>query len=518
MDSTPAECPSREERFERIRRFVGFALAPALFVGIWFLPVPGLDEPAHRLLAVIAGIVTLWMTEALPLPVTALLGPTLCVLAGAFIPEAGTSAVKQVFRGFGDPVIFLFIGSFLLAEAMLHHGLNRRIAFQILGLPGVGRSPFRLLAAFGAITATISMWVSNTATTAMMFPIAMAILHEMARRQSERTGRETPLARMPFATGLMLLTAFAASVGGLGTPVGTPPNLIGLGLIERSLGVKISFFQWMSFGMPLAVVMVVFLILLFARTCPADAGMAGGSADWLKREKAKLGPVSRGEWNVMFAFGCTVLLWMAPGFMAVALDSRSEPVKWFDKHVPEAIAALIGALLLFGLPVRIQKWEFTLTWREAARIDWGTILLFGGGLALGDLMFSTGLAGWMGKGLAGALHAHSTFGLVALFTAVAIVLSETTSNVAAANMVVPVAIAVAQAAGVDPLPPALAACLGASMGFMLPVSTPPNAIVYGSGCIPLLKMVRHGALLDLVGFLVIVPVTTWFVPWLMKVR
>jgi len=178
--------------------------------------------------------------------------------------------------------------------------------------------------------------------------------------------------------------------------------------------------------------------------------------------------------------------------------------------------ALVGGLLLFLLPVNFRRREFTLSWNEAKGIDWGTILLFGGGLALGELMFSTGLAGWLGAGLAQKLEAHTTLGLVALFTTVAIFLSETTSNTASATMVVPVAIAVAQGSGVDPVAPALAACLGASMGFMLPVSTPPNAIVYGSGCVPLLEMVKQGVALDLVGFAVIVPVTTWLVPWLLK--
>jgi sodium-dependent dicarboxylate transporter 2/3/5 len=517
MEQPHIELSPQEEFFESARRRVGFVMAPVLFLAVWFFPIPGLAEPAHRLLAVLAAVVTLWITEALPLAVTALLGPMLCVLTGAFVPGAEKPAV-QVFRGFADPVIFLFIGGFLLAEAMLHHGLNRRIAFQILGLPGVGASPARVMAAFGVITATISMWVSNTATTAMMFPIGLAILHEMTRRHNERTGRETNVSRMPFATGLMLLTAFAASVGGIATPVGTPPNLIGLGIIERTVDVKISFFQWMSFGLPVAVVLVLFLIFYLNRACPAEPGLLHDSSDWLRAEKAKLGPVRRGEWNVIAAFALTVLLWIGPGFIALALGKDHYTVKWFDRHLPEAVAALIGAVLLFALPVNFKKWEFTIGWREAVRIDWGTILLFGGGLALGDLMFSTGLAKWMGEGLAGALHAHSTLGLCALFTAVAIVLSETTSNVASANMVVPVAIAVAEAAKVNALPPALAACLGASMGFMLPVSTPPNAIVYGSGCVPLLKMVRHGALLDLVGFLVIVPVATWFVPWLLKLR
>lgn len=499
-----------------MRRRAGFVLAPGLFLLIWFLPIAGLNEPAHRLLAVIAAVVVLWITEALPLPVTALLGPALCLLVGAFPPEPTIEPVKRIFRSFADPIIFLFLGSFLLAEAMQHHGLNRRIAFHILNLPGVATSAGRLMLAFAGITGLISMWVSNTATAAMMFPIALAILGEMARRQGESTGRTVDMRTMKFATGLMLLTAFAASVGGVATPVGTPPNLIGLGLIKNQLGIEISFFKWMAFGVPIALVMILFLVWHLRRTCPAGAGLLTTNSTWLRAEKSRLGKMNVGERNVLGAFAATVTLWLLPGLLDLAVGEGHPAARWFDRHLPESIAALLGGLMLFALPVSFRRGEFTLTWREAARIDWGTILLFGGGLALGELMFSTGLARWMGERLAGALHAQSLLGLVALFTAVAIVLSETTSNTASATMVVPVAIAVAQAAGVDPLPPALGACLGASMGFMLPVSTPPNAIVYGSGCVPLLRMVRHGAMLDLVGFLVIVPVTTWLVPWLMK--
>jgi sodium-dependent dicarboxylate transporter 2/3/5 len=510
MNEPAAILSAREERFERIRQQTGLLLAPLILLALWFAPLPGLSENAHRLLAILGAVVTLWITESLPLPVTALLGPVLCVLTGI-------GGAEEVFRSFADPIIFLFLGSFLVAEAMLHHGLNRRIAFQVLALRFVGDSPARLLGAFAVITGFISMWVSNTATTAMMFPIAVAILAEMARRQSESEGRVIHFTQLKFGTGLMLVTAFAASIGGLGTPVGTPPNLIGLGLIDQHLKIQIPFLQWMCFGVPLAGALVVFLAFHLNRACPAEPDLLVNSGEWLRAEKAKLGPLRRGEKNVLLAFGLTVLLWLTPGLLALTLGPADPTAKWTKQHFPEAVVALLGGLLLFALPVNFRRHEFTLSWNEAKRIDWGTILLFGGGLALGELMFSTGLARWLGEGLAQSLHVRSTLGLVMLFTAVAIVLSETTSNTASATMVVPVAIAVAQAAGVDPLPPALAACLGASMGFMLPVSTPPNAIVYGSGCVPLIKMMRHGLLLDLVGFLAIVPVATWLVPWLLRV-
>jgi len=312
------------------------------------------------------------------------------------------------------------------------------------------------------------------------------------------------------------MASFASSVGGLATPVGTPPNLIGLGIIEQQLGIKIAFFHWMAFGLPLALVLIAFLVAYLNRLCPAEPGLMSGGARWIQEEKSKLGPLTAGERNVLIAFLATVTLWVLPGVIAITSGTDAPAGQWMNRHLPEAMVSLLGAGLLFVLPTDWRAAKFTLTWREATRIDWGTILLFGGGLALGDLMFSTGLAKWIGEGLAHALDAKTTLGLVVLFTIVATLVSETTSNAASATMVVPVAIAVAKAAGVDPIQPALAACLGASMGFMLPVSTPPNAIVYGSGCIPLLKMVKYGLLLDLVAFLVIVPVTTWLVPLVLK--
>jgi sodium-dependent dicarboxylate transporter 2/3/5 len=496
-----------EAEFDRLRQRVGFIIAPLAFLLLWFLPISSLTLTAHKLLAILGLVVVLWITEALPLPVTALLGPTLCVLTGV-------SGAKDVFKSFADPIIFLFLGSFLIAEAMLHHGLNRRIAFHILGLRSVVENPARLLAAFAGITAFISMWVSNTATTAMMFPIGVAILTEMARLQSQRTGVEVSFTQLKYGTGLMLMASFASSVGGLGTPVGSPPNLIGIGIVERTIGVKIPFFHWMVLGVPLTLSLVCFLVFYLNRFCPAERGLLHGSAQWIQDEKGKLGALKPGERNVLIAFSITVALWVLPGVIAVLSGTSAPAYKWFEVHLPEAAAALLGAILLFVLPTELSRGQFTLTWQEARRIDWGTILLFGGGLALGDLMFSSGLAKWIGEGLAHAMNTHSTVGLTILFTVVAVLVSETTSNAAASNMVVPVAIAVAQAAQVNPLQPALGACLGASMGFMLPVSTPPNAIVYGSGCIPLLKMVKYGLLLDLVSATLIVLVVTWISPLL----
>jgi sodium-dependent dicarboxylate transporter 2/3/5 len=506
-----AKISAAEARFERRRQKAGFILAPLLFVSLWLIPIPNLSPEAHRLLAVIGAVVVLWLSEAIPLAITALLGPALCVVL-----QIGPA--KDVFRGFGDPILFLYLGGFFLAEAMLHHGLNRRIAFRILSLPRVGESPAALLAAFATITAFLSMWVSNTATTAMMFPIAIAILTEMARLLSARAGREIHHTELRFGTGLMLTASFASSLGGIATPVGTPPNLVGLGFIRSQLSVDIPFFSWMAFALPIAVVLVTFLVLYLVRTCPAEPGLLAGSSRWIENERRRLGGLKRGEINTLIAFLLTVTLWLLPGAVAVIAGSESAPYRWLNAHLPETIAAILGASLLFILPVNWRTQEFTLTWREARRIDWGTLILFGGGLALGDLMFSTGLARWVGEGLAQTLDTKSTLGLVLLFTAVSIMVTETTSNLASATMIVPVAIAVSQAAGVNGVQPAMAACLAASMGFMLPVSTPPNAIVYGSGCVPLWKMIRHGLVLNLVSFVVIVASIMWLLPLVLKLK
>ena len=249
--------------------------------------------------------------------------------------------------------------------------------------------------------------------------------------------------------------------------------------------------------------MFAFLVVLFYFAGARGVRSARAAASW-SATSSQLGPVSRGQRNVLVAFGVTVVLWVAPGLLAIGRPGRDGVRARLREAMPEGVAAMIGALLLFVLPVDWRARRFTLTWDEALRIDWGIVLLYGGGLAMGELAFSTGLAEALGRGITSWLPSHSSFVLTVLFTAAAIVLSEATSNTASANMIVPIAIAVAQAAGVRPLEPALGATLGASMGFMMPVSTPPNAIVYSSGYIPITAMMRYGVVLDVVGFVVIV--------------
>jgi sodium-dependent dicarboxylate transporter 2/3/5 len=489
-----------EEQFNRRRRTIGLFLAPLLFAAVLAWPMPALAPAAHRMAAIMALVIVLWMTEALPMAVTALLGPILAVLLRV-------APARDALASFADPIIFLFIGSFMLAEAMFVHGLDRRIAYSALSSRVVGSSGVRILVVYGAVATILSMWISNTATTAMMFPIGLSIVAHLSRGRSRATG---DLRR--FALALMLLTSFGASVGGMATPVGTPPNLIGIGFLERIAHVHVTFFQWMALGVPIVVVLFGYLAWSLGRSHGRGVTTAEDSGTLLRDELRKLGPLSAGQRNVSVAFGITVLLWVMPGLLSVAGAGGSAVARAFAEAVPESVAAMVGATLLFLIPVNWRARRFTLTWDEAVRIDWGIILLYGGGLAIGDLAFETGLARAVGDGLAHRLPSDSVVVLTALFTGLAILLSETTSNTAAANMIVPVALAVSSASGHDPTLPALGATLGSSMGFMMPISTAPNAIVYSSGYIPIGQMMKYGLLLDAVAFVLIVTFVTLLGP------
>jgi sodium-dependent dicarboxylate transporter 2/3/5 len=479
-----------EVTFNRRRQTFGLLVGPLLALAILFMPT-ALPHAAQRVGAVLALMIVFWMTEALPLPVTALLGPTLCVLLGV-------ATAQVAYAPFADPVIFLFIGSFILAQGMIAHRLDRRLAFTALASAWVGSSGLRLVVAYAGVTCFLSMWMSNTATTAMMFPLGLAVLGELGRE------REGDAAFQRYAMAMMLVTSFAATIGGMGTPVGTPPNLIGIGLLRTTADINLSFTGWMVVGVPIVIVTIAVLVMWFL--VPRSRGIQLGpdAVHVVADELRKLGTMTRGERNVVYAFSVTVALWILPGVFSLAFGETHAITRRLATLFPESVAAIVGALLLLMIPVSWRDRRFTLSWAEASRIDWGIVLLFGGGLAMGRLSDSTGLSTALGHGIAAQFPDAGVVGLTLVFTAIAVVMSETASNTAAANIIVPTAIAVSQAAGVSPLEPALGATIGASLGFMMPISTPPNAIVYSSGYIPLGAMVRNGFVLDVVGYFIVV--------------
>jgi sodium-dependent dicarboxylate transporter 2/3/5 len=517
-----------EERFERIRKGAGFILAPIVFLAIWFAPLEGLRKPswedkskprngaayfaapmavtaipvhndqAHRLAAIMATTAVLWVCESLPMTVTALLAAAACVMTGVGKPE-------EVFAPFASYIMFLFIGSFILARAVFIHGLDRRFAYGILANPLVGGRPERILFGFGLATAFMSAWISNTATTAMMFAIGMSILSVFFREGGPDGKKINPR----FATGLMLMTSFAASIGGLCTPIGTPPNMIGIEKI-RSLNVEISFFQWSLLGFPLVAVLFLILYVYLNFFCKAGVAEIQGGAKFLHERRQALGAWTTSQKSTMFAFGLTVTLWILPGLVFLVYGESSEYYKAMKNPFNEGVVAILGACLLFLLPG--DRDGRAINWNEASQIDWGIVLLYGGGFALGALMERTGLAAAIGRSMTTWLPLEGEFAMLVFATTIAVIVSEATSNTASAQIIVPVVIAVAQQAGVNPIVPALGATFGASLGFMLPVSTPCNAIVYGSGYIPLTRMIRYGLLLDLAGIVVVVGMMRYYLP------
>ncbi len=483
---TDSPSPPESAPIDVLRARVAVVLGPILFAVIWLAPLP-LNVEAHRLAAVMALVVTFWIGEPVPVAVTALLGPSLALLVGAVPGATARDAVTLAYKGFGDPILMLFVGGFFIAESMTAHGLDRRIAMSILSRRFFSASPARMVAGLGFCAWILSMWMSNSATTAFLIPIAGGMLAVV------RQGR--PPGKLDAAA--MLMIPFAATVGGLGTPVGTAPNLIGISQMQKLAGFKFEFLSWMKYGIPIGAAMMVALVTLLTWRMPGSDVDLKAHAE---AEKEKLGAWKRGEIFTAVAFALAVSLWVTTG-LAQAFNAKTV-VEWFERHLPEGAIALIASSILFVLPA--SPGRPTLTWREAARIDWGTLLLLGGGLSLGDLILKTGLSDAIGTGAVHHLGATSLWTLTLASTALAIGISEITSNTATVTMLLPVVISIANKAGVDPIQPALAATLGCSFGFMLPVSTPPNAIAYGTGLIPIATMAKRGLVFDVIGFALII--------------
>ncbi len=469
-----------EETFERVRRRLGLWLGPSVAACCLLWPWLPASPAQNRLLAVMVWVITWWVTEPVPLPVSALLAPSLAAMLGVDSPQA-------LFAPFADPVIFLFLGSFLIAQGAQRAGLDRRAALLALSSPWVRSRPARLLVACGALVAVVSLWVSNTAACAMMYPLALAVARYAGFGE-----------RSPFVKALLLATAYAASIGGIGTPVGTPPNLIAMGQLARMAGRPLSFLDWMAVGLPVSLALLALTLAYLAWLARRGSPGRPASAPWQAGEK--LPPLSRREKNVLVVFFLAVVLWVGPSSMALLLGSRHPLAARLAALFPESVVALLAGSLFFLLPA--EKGRRTLSWQEALQVDWGTLLLFGGGLCLGQQMARTGLAARVGEWLVTATGASSLLLLTYLFTLVAVLLTEIASNTAAATITCPLAIAAAQAAGVSPVPPAMAAAIGASLAFMLPVSTPPNAIVYGSGLLRVTDLLRAGAFLDALALLI----------------
>ncbi len=481
---------SREFRI----RMIGLAAGVLLGLAVFFLMPGEVPRPARitAATAVLMGI--WWMTEALPIPATALV-PLIV------FPTIGGAKFDTVGGSYGNNVSFLFMGGFLLALAMQRWNLHRRLA--LLTVRAMGTRPSAVVAGFMIATAFLSMWVSNTATAVMMLPIGVSVLM-LVTRLGERVEGADPesaevkeaVVRSNFGTALMLGIAYAASLGSLGTIIGTPPNTLLVGYLAREHDITIGFGQWMLVGVPLSVVFLVICWFLLTKVLfKAEISEIPGGRRLMDDELEKLGKVSSGEIRVLVMFVLAAVAWIAVPLI-------------FGDSVPisDAGIAMTVGLLLFLLPAGTKRGVRLLDWESAVKLPWGVLLLFGGGLALSAQFSSSGLTKWIGEQAAG-LGGVPVVLLVAIASAGVLFLTEIPSNTATAATFLPVAGGVAMGIGADPLLLTIPVALAATCAFMLPVATPPNAIAYGSGYVTIGQMVKGGIWLNLIGIVLITLVT-----------
>lgn len=443
---------------------------------LWITPPAGMTPEAWRMLAIAFWMVVWWLSEALPIPATALL--PLVVM-----PLFGVQGMAQTAASYANPLIFLFLGGFLLAAAMQRVGLHRRIALRIVLL--VGASPGRIVLGFMLATAFLSMWISNTATTIMMFAVVLSVI-EFVGQQS----RDDRMVRN-FGVALMLSVAYAASIGGVGTLIGSPPNAMLAGFVQQTYGIEISFARWMMIGLPVVMVMLPLTWLLLTRLLfPARMMQVGDASGLVRAEVRAMGPMDRGERLVAAVFCLAGIGWMLRGPLAGLTGLPLD----------DAMIAIAAAVALFAIPVSRAEGCYALDWAATRDLPWGILLLFGGGLALAGGFSSSGLARIIGESVAGIDMAPIFLVLVVLVAMV--YLTEITSNTASTATFLPILGAVAVGVGLDVLTLTVPAALGASMAFMMPVATPPNAIVFAYDRLHLSDMVRAGFLMNILAIAV----------------
>ncbi|HEX7342973.1 MAG TPA: DASS family sodium-coupled anion symporter [bacterium] len=492
--ATPGISTSEASTSPAWYRRLGFWLGIALFVIVLFIPSSAELAAAQRMGAIAVLMACWWITEAIPIPATALIPLVLFPLLG--IADAKTASAP-----YANHLIFLFLGGFFIALAVQKWQLHRRIAMRTISL--LGFSPAKLVLGFMAATGFISMWMSNTATAMIMLPIGLAIIKHL---EEAGTFRERAKLQANFGSALMFGIAYSASIGGIGTLVGTPPNLIFAGMAEELSGRHVSFTDWLMVGVPVVVIFLPLTWLYLVRfACPVWGERSIAGEDAVKQELAKLGKMTAPERRTAMIFLMTALAWILSE--SKDLGAFTVPgLKDIFPGISDGSITMAGALALFISPARGLSGPRLLDWGKAKEISWGILLLFGGGLALADGFQQTGLDRWMGAQLQllqGFPHLLTLIVMIALV----VVLTEVASNTAVTAMILPICAGLAKGIGADPLFLMLPAAIAASCGFMLPVGTPPNALIFASGYVTVTQMARIGIVVDILGIIIIALIT-----------
>ncbi|WP_265823352.1 SLC13 family permease [Geovibrio ferrireducens] len=494
LKSGPGGIEEGEPREYSLRQKIGLFLGPALFFLMLIIPTPaGMSPEAQKMAAITFLMATWWMCESLPIPVTSLLPIPL-------FPIMGLMSTGKATAPYANDLIYLFMGGFIIALSMQKWNLHRRIAMNIVKV--VGFSPSRLILGFMVATGIISAFVSNTATAVMMMPIGLAIIAHVVE-EGKREGLDKIIDFSPekfaFGLNLMLGIAYAASIGGIATLIGTPPNTVLAGYLSKSFGYEITFAKWLAVGVPLVLVTLPLCWLWLIKVAnPMKLKKVPGGKDLIEAELKKMGRMSVGERWTLLVFSLTALAWI---FRAQLSFLFPDP-----KMVTDAAIGMVGGCILFLIPINLKRNEFVMDWHWAAKMPWGVLILFGGGLCLSDGFKTTQLADWIGLQVGLLEHAPILVLIIAVTTLI-IFLTELTSNTATAAMVMPILSAVAIGLGQNPLLLVVPAAIAASCAFMLPVATPPNAIVFGSGYVTIPQMAKSGFGLNILCIVITVAIT-----------
>ncbi|MFA5677909.1 MAG: DASS family sodium-coupled anion symporter [Pseudomonas sp.] len=467
-----------------VTRIVGLLVGILLLIMTLIVPAPaGMSEAAWKAAGLMMLLAAWWSTEAIPIPATSLLPIVL-------IPALGLGTVAQATAPYANHIIFLFMGGFVLGLAMQRWNLHKRIALKVL--LAVGSKPSHQIGGFMIATGFISMWVSNTATAIMMLPIGLSVISMYEK--------DTPEAVRKYAVALLLGIAYAASIGGIGTLIGTPPNALLAGFLAEEYDIQIGFAQWMLLGVPISVTMLFVVWFMLAKK---DFGLSAdnNSRELLQKQLVDLGPMSRGEKLAGIMFLLTAAAWIAQPLL-----SKSFP--WLN----DTVIAIASAIIMFMIPVNLKKQEFLMNWETATSMPWGVLLLFGGGLSLAGIISSSGLAIWIAESL-GVFGTLPTLVMVLIIATVILFLTEITSNTATAAAFLPLVGALALAQDASPLLYAIPAAVAASCAFMMPVATPPNAIVFGTGHMKISDMINAGFKLNLAGIVIVGVMSYYLMFW-----
>lgn len=469
---------------------LGLLLGPILFFLILFVDAPtGMSAEARAVLASTVWVAIWWMTEAIPIAATALLPIILFPLTGAADMETTTGA-------YGHPYIFLFVGGFIIAKAIEQWNLHKRIALNIIHL--IGSNISFIILGFMVATAFLSMWISNTATSVMMLPIGLAVI-----QQVEKSDQLTESQRTLFGKALMIAIAYSASIGGMATLIGTPPNLVFAGIMKETFQVEITFEKWLGIGLPFSILMLFICWKYLTRMAfPLKNLKLPGGKESIVRQMKALGRISYEEKMVAAVFGLTAFAWVTKSFL---LGKIFPPIN-------DTIIALLGAMLLFLIPSTSRRGAL-IYWKEAVKLPWGVLLLYGGGLAIAAAFQTSGLATWIGTQMT-VIQGLSLFLMILIIVTSVNFLTELTSNLATTAMLLPILASMAVALDIHPIYFMVSATLAASCAFMLPVATPPNAVVFGSGKLNITDMVRTGIWMNLFSIVLITLLIYFLLPYI----